>query len=468
MRRHWSIPGYLTKFGNSLQRPPFPSLAVAVLATLLLITLSVILDVDAPAKVLLVLAPLKWKATLSFILIFFAGAAAGILCYGVGQSGWKETASCFWVPIRRTGFLLAVIGFSLLALLIWIASAWVSSETKKHYLSLHDPGAIFAAFMGIVTIVGFAFTLHDLREMRRRITTFPDLIDRLTVMLQKANWAKDVVRFLAYTPALGFIALEDHEFRRFFNGLHDRGDGEMPPIDMVCLSKKCLEEWHDLFIGRGTRRKRFDDAPRGTAPSPQKTTRLGEVDRNLARAATRKGEFIVSDITRQAQDACEEPRIKRLPFEFLPGYYFFLSSDRAIVAAPLQLPFPKGAPKRVQQSRGTVQMLGFETNDRAVIRDLSDLYDSYKKLPSSYIAEHSEEVDADQFEAWCTNQTSSAIESVILQFNVARGACTPPLENEELQTLYEDYKDYLAPQKLNRTKLEVILRVSLKEEAADS
>jgi hypothetical protein len=270
MSRPWLSPGQLTKFGSSMQKPPFPSLAVAVMVIALLITASVVLDDDAAAKVLPVLNQLQWKSTVAFLLVFLAGGAAGILCFGVGQSGWTEAASCFWVTIRQTGFLLAIIGLSLLALLVWIASAWVPSPTKEHYLDLHDPGAIFAAFMGIVTIVGFAFTLHDLREMRRRITTFPDLIERLTLMLRKANGADEVVRFLAYTPALGFIALDDNDFLRFSTAMQDRNNRKMPPVEVVCLSEPCLKEWHNLFIGRRTRRKRFDDGQRGTTHSQQK------------------------------------------------------------------------------------------------------------------------------------------------------------------------------------------------------
>jgi hypothetical protein len=122
----------------------------------------------------------------------------------------------------------------------------------------------------------------------------------------------------------------------------------------------------------------------------------------------------------------------------------------------------------MQQSQGTVQMLGFETNDRSVIRDLSDLYDSYKKLPSSYIAEHSEELSADQFEAWCTNSCESGIQSLLSQFNIAKGTAPAPAEKKHLRTLHDDYKDYLAKEKLDKTKLEVTFRVSLKEEAPDA
>jgi hypothetical protein len=468
MSREWAVRGPLSRLGDTLQKPPFPSLSLAVIVIALLIIISLVLDQDGGARVL---QSLNWshvRATISFLLVFLAGGATGLLLFGMAQSGWKESASCFWVSVKQTGILLGIIGFALLAFFIWIASAWTNSANKQHFLNQHDPGGIFAAFMGIVTIVGFAFTLHDLREMRRRITTFPDLIERLTAMLQKAK-GDEVVRFLAYTPALGYIALDDKEFNNFYRALHSLDSKNRPPIAMTCLSPKDLKDWHNLFIGRMTRRKRFEDTPVGGGGSTRKPEKAGVVDPDLASAATRMSEHIVRYVADEiATSSDKEPRVKRLPFEFLPGYYFFVSSDRAIVAAPLQLPFPKGAPKRGQQSRGTVQMLGFETNDRAIIRDLTDLYEGFKELPSSYIAEYSEDMPAESFEDWCKNPShcQSAIQTLLTEYAVAKGPLADGATVEESRR-FQDYGKYLTDDKLKDTKLEVIFRVSLKEEAPD-
>jgi hypothetical protein len=469
MSRGWAVRGPLSRFGDALQKPPFPTLALAVIVITLLITMSLVLDKDSAINELRFITWSHGKITISFLLVFLAGGASGLLVFGMAQSGWKESASCFWVSVKQTGILLGIIGFALLAFLIWIASAWISSDTKQHYLNQHDPGGIFAAFMGIVTIVGFAFTLHDLREMRRRITTFPDLIERLTMMLKRAK-GEEVVRFLAYTPALGYIALEDNEFNDFYLALQRTADSKgRRPVDMICLSHKDLVDWHDLFIGRKTRRKKFADAPAGDGGATQKPARPGIVDPNLAAAATKMSEYIV-DLVEAKTPTSNEPRIKCLPFDFLPGYYFFVSSDRAIVVAPLQLPFPKGAPKAEQQSRGAVQMLGFETNDRAIIHDLKGLHESFKELPSSYIAEYSSApVAARDFEDWCKDpgHCRTAMEALLAEYAVAKG----PLANgatEEEKRRHQDYGKYLTEDKLGKTTLEVIFRVLLKEEAPES
>jgi len=95
--------------------------------------------------------------------------------------------------------------------------------------------------------------------------------------------------------------------------------------------------------------------------------------------------------------------VKRLPHDFMPGYYFFYNSQRAIVVAPLNLPSPKGSPPTKLQEGGssgpTVHMIGFETNDRGIIRQLAEVYKDYAKLPSDYLAEHSETMDFSDVQA---------------------------------------------------------------------
>ena len=410
------------------------------------------------------------RSSIIFSLVFAAGGLFGVLFSNVGKSGLREGASCFWVSIRDSTILIATAAFLVFALVIWWFSAWANGDPGHgRHLIQHDPGGIFAAFMGFVTIVGFAFTLHDLRELRRRITTFPDLIDRLSFMLNEVD-GDDVVRVLAYTPALGYIALEDSEFQSFYATLLRRKKNGKPCAEIVCLNEKDLADWHNLFIGRRTRRKKLDkeDHP-GTQPVPLQI-RDGEVNEKLAAAATKKGEQILKHLIDDDVLDPAEPQIKRLPFEFLPGYYFFLTADRAIVVAPLQLPFPKGAPKRTQKNlRGTVQMLGFETNDRAIIRDLSDLYETYQSLPSSYVAECTEDVLATNLETWCNNpqNTTRAMQTLIQQFTAASNERAARSAAEI--TRNKDYCKFLTEEdgKLKPANLEVTFRVALKEGAHD-
>src|SRR5207253_40641 len=103
--------------------------------------------------------------------------------------------------------------------------------------------------------------------------------------------------------------------------------------------------------------------------------------------------------------------VKELPFEFMPGYYFFVGRKRAIVVAPLNLPFPKGAPQVQQEGLPTVQMIGFETNDRGIIHDLQVLYRTYRRLPSAFIAKVTEVVKTSEVEA--SNGPSHQLQSTV-------------------------------------------------------
>jgi hypothetical protein len=483
------IPASMSRTFYSIQAPVW-SLLLAGFLLFAGLTASLIYDRMEKYNVFSTLVPGHPREGVAFLLVFCSGGLFGMLCLGLAQSGWQETASCFWIPIKRTGIFIWTAGVLLLSLFVWCSSAWMSSEDRNRFghLIQHDPGGLFAAFMGLVTIVGFAFTLHDLREMRRRITSFPDLIDRLTVMLSRKGL--DEIRFLAYTPALGYIALEDNEFKTFYDALRRTGAEDMPRLDMTCLTRKDLAEWHDLFIGRRTRRRRFESEGTAVDKSKQKTASPGFVGPPLANAATRMGEHIIEDLLHEREiDASDntDTRVKRLPFEFLPGYYFFLSSERAIVVAPLQLPFPKGAPRDAHQHNRTVQMLGFETNDRAIIHDLADLYDSYKLLPSSYIAEYSDVMGADQITKWCNNEvrahnatagaeleskgsihfanSQGALAEILRQFNIASGRKPADSTDVAAQQLRSDYQRFMDPAALEKTKIEITIRVSLNQES---
>lgn len=447
-----------------------PSAATAVLAILFGTVFSVILDSNGGFFGLGNGMRAHLYEMVCLFVIFLLGSLFTALYSSVERSGWKEAVSCFLVPMKLS---LGLTLFLLLSLLVWVLSAWGNEGKLEGPLHLvqKDPGGIFAAFMGLVTIVGFALTLHDLRETRRRITSFPDLIERLIDMMSRPG--KEKIKFLAYTPALGYIALEDREFQRFYDAVRGTGSKALPQLDMICLNKQDLEGWHNLFIGRRTRRKRYGGPESVTDDSKLKPTTSKYVEPDLAQDATDMGEAIVDDLRRR-QYGDGELAVKRLPFEFLPGYYFFVGSDRAIVVAPLQLPFPKGAPPVDGEGTRTVQMLGFETNDREIIHNLADVYDSYKALPGSYIAEHSAVMTADKLIHWCGDCSDKnpvqpdckvALADVLRQFQIACGASAPDRNSQPEKDLRRDYfeKKLLDKDALTKTEVEVMLRVSFKQ-----
>ena len=81
-----------------------------------------------------------------------------------------------------------------------------------------------------------------------------------------------------------------------------------------------LEIWHRLFTGR--------------------TTLKGKVTLENSDKATRAGEGLINDLIRDASNQEVPNMVHRLPANFMPGYYLFFTRERAIIVAPLFLPFP--------------------------------------------------------------------------------------------------------------------------------
>jgi len=406
------------------------------------------------------------------MIMFLVGCFAGIAYQAVRSRGVRELTNHLWIPLADPGFYLLVIVVLAAATFFWALSVHVApppgSEVGFLHSMRHDPGGVFAVFMGLLTVIGFALTLQGLWEIRRTITSFSDLIFRLNKMLNAAKEG-ETVRMLCYTPSLGYIALDEREFSRFAAAVTGMHPNDTPRAEMICLGRHELGEWHELFIGRQTRRKRIEkeDSSQTELHVPK---RLGEVTSAVAAAATSRGEKIVTKLTTGMNDPTDA--VKRLPPEFMPGYYFFFSNDRAILAAPLYLPFAKGTPKEIQKRLPPVaDMIGFETNDKGMINDLRQLYNFYQRLPSAFIAETKEPISASEFEKWAKSERVATIMGkLVKQFNIARDKGTEPADGltEEDITRRDAYAQYLGNDEwLRDTKLEVLFRVMLVEEVPE-
>jgi len=408
----------------------------------------------------------RWAAAFLVVAYF-----AGYVSYVVYSKGFRELTNHLWIPLKEPGFYVLLVFVLAAAGGFWILSAMFSAQPPPNqsglsFLMQHDPGGLFAAFMAVLTVVGFALTLQGLWEIRRTITSFSDLIFRLSKMLKSVKEGQ-TVRMLCYTPSLGYIALEEREFNGFANLVTEKLLNDKPRAELICLSKQALEDWHNLFIGRQTRRKRID--PEDThSGEPVLSKKPGEVTPIVATAASRRAERIASRLNESDNDCASS--VKRLPLEFMPGYYFFFTDERAILVAPLYLPFPTGTPKAIQKRLPPVaDMIGFETNDKAMISDLQQLFDFYQRLPSNFVAETTERISARDFEAWIKGKRVGELtDKLIEQFNMARGRTPNHEPTEDDKARSNDYAEYLREDAwLPDTRLEVLFRVMLAEEAPE-
>jgi hypothetical protein len=315
------------------------------------------------------------------VILLLAGIFLGIAIDEVHHHGWRE----IWEIVKPAFtwaffiYFLLIIGAVVLALL---GSAYLNSEMPQDTFFwkcinalTRAPGGFFALFTGVATLLALVLTTHSLMEFKRTITSFTELIYRLCDMLDNAS-SDDPFRMVCYTPALGCLALSDKVYEMFRHRLCKMEDEGMEPrAEIICLGPEELEEWHSRFKGRWTLRK-LNGRVKGHV-----------VDDLLLDEAKKDSKRIVEELT---PADVQEPHVKYLPHQFMPGFYFFFTNKRAIIVAPFFLQNPKGVPMWSGRNALSVEMIGFETTDMGIIGTLQKMYERYKSFPSKLVAETSE------------------------------------------------------------------------------
>lgn len=340
----------------------WPGISAFVISAAILVTLSVWIGHDAPSGK--PWTQLIWPQLIhrNFWLGFFFGIIAFYLPIFFVRKGFTEFRSHAKSALM-TGTFLKYLALSVLAVAvsIWLATAVAPEDRRTPWQSFwwrvaKEPGGFFIIFTGLPTLCFLALAVQQLREIRRTISSFSELIDRVCDLADKATNANPI-RILAYTPAVGYLARPDAEWDQFQKAIA-RKDSKGPIAEIICLQETDLASWHDLFVGRQTSR---------------------DIDLEMTREASTLAEGLLRDLQQDTHyKACKS--VHRLPFDFMPGYYFFFTKDRALIVVPLFLPLPGSAPEPRQQQLPTVQMIGFETAERALIQDVEQMYDYYKSL----------------------------------------------------------------------------------------
>jgi len=204
---------------------------------------------------------------------------------------------------------------------------------------------------------------RTLNSWQRSLNDFGQLIERVSNLIETTQ-PEDRVRFLAYTPALGFLTRPHGEWERLHRLLLERTN-----IQIICLQRKELARWHWKFKNKPTRR-----------PG-------GIIDTELIKRAQSTSEAIIAE-KRRYHDVNEPvPTVKRLSWRELPGYYLFANSKSAIIATPFFLPDdPRKCTNNRRINRDNmettpVEMLGFESTDSWTVWMVNNLCDRYVQQP---------------------------------------------------------------------------------------
>lgn len=329
----------------------------------------------------------------NFLRGFFIGISFLGLLICIAYKGFKEYREPITHAAKNWTFFRLLIGGTALMIvtMIFVSRVGMTKDETDRADSLlvglrHDPGGIFAIVIGVATVFGLYYTWQSLREIKRTISSFSDLIDRLCEMAKYAT-PDTPLKILAYTPAIGFLSQPINDWNRLRNALDQKPSGRSI-TEIICLREQDLDIWHKLF--------------------EERTTLRGKVNRAMTDEATSAANLLLEHLSETSvAHVKEEGIVHRLPWRYMPGFYLFFIRERAIIVTPLFLPFPKGAPKDQQTILPSVQMIGVETQDRAIIRDVENIFQYYKNIPSNPLAEAHHVIKCEELQKWLATKANA-------------------------------------------------------------
>jgi hypothetical protein len=171
--------------------------------------------------------------------------------------------------------------------------------------------------------------------LTRAITSFAALMVELRELFTSTE-KEDQIHWLAYTPALGYLARKPDEWTRLERMMVKYAE----ILDIVCLGPTELAAWHNLFLDRRTDR--------------------GSINEQLVHSA--------NTVSQQLLERVRAPSY--VPFNLLPEYYLFSSLRRAIAVTPFFLPRLHDGRRKQSEKRAdipNVDMCGIVTQDRVMV-----------------------------------------------------------------------------------------------------
>jgi hypothetical protein len=303
---------------------------------------------------------------------FFCALLAGIL----GGRFFKEKYptrgtsdsifSVYWNPVTRHDFASAT-ATTLVITVIWVfvLIAFIDKPNwiKVAIVVLTNPGGIFALITGAATLIGTYIAVHSILEMKHTITSFPQLMERVTHLINDKSKDPDMgVLYLAFTPLPGSWNAGSRTAKNLKNALGDPDN----KIRVACL-KLGDDEDHTKFLNL------FKDKEMPSGKVSQEV--INEYHAECVNIASVLKGSEYDNLTGKKKAAKYLSALHELEDAKMPGYYFFVSSERAIVAIPVGMPTLKHP--TITGNAVNVQTLGFETTDRQIIDMLQKEFERY-------------------------------------------------------------------------------------------
>lgn len=178
------------------------------------------------------------------------------------------------------------------------------------------PGGLFTFITGAATLIGTLIAIQSIIEMKHTITSYPQLIERITELIDKAEDHHDGTQICCYSPLPGFWQITSDKVKENFQGkLQDR----KRKIQIVCLKK--IDHIKLLLTIAKIRNKDDGNKISGIELLDFQT----ECNNTL-------------DIFENSKDNGFKAKPHYLEWSKMPYYYFFVSAHRAIIVTPFGLP----------------------------------------------------------------------------------------------------------------------------------
>jgi len=240
----------------------------------------------------------------------------------------------------------------------------------------NNTGGIFTILIGLATMLGIYIAYMQIKEQKSIITTYSQLMDNLTELLNDKNSGE--IRIVSHFILPGFWQVADTTKR---NNFYSAFKTHTEKIKITCITR---EEHLSILI---------DMANRGIPPA-------------FIKPMTKKEIISFQKQCEGLLDQINDENKKRLSYLEMPHYFFFVSNKRAIIITPIGLPNPNKrisdfikkdenndnynviiedkdtdknidkylSPAQVRSEEAKVHTLGFATADHNIIEMLKTLY----------------------------------------------------------------------------------------------
>lgn len=323
---------------------------------------------------------------------------------------WSHTTKGFVGAFLVIGFIFILSGA--------ILSSFIDSNGSFNLVTriLENPGGIFAFVTGVFTLLGTYVALQSILEMKRTITSYPQLLNRITELIVSIKDPKEEVKILCYFPLPGNWQVKSDTIKDGFENALKKKDTK---IRIICL---CNVD-HLRFLLTIAKRK---NEIKNNTISADKILDFQIRSEQLLQIFCKDTSLIeVPERLKKDVDFLENPI--QLSVKNIPPYYFFVSDHRAIIVTPVGLPvidesitmemtleviklireykiltisrardereeglfkkteilkqienliIPKSCDSKTKNDIGAhVETLGFETSDRVIIQKLQDIFE---------------------------------------------------------------------------------------------